>query len=62
MNLMRNHFIVNLLHSGVQFQEQRLLAIFEEDECAVTVTTARYREMLSSFILPKLEEINLGDV
>ena len=26
------------------------------------MTAARYREMLSSFLFPKLEEINLGDV
>ena len=35
---------------------------FEEDERAVTVTAARYREMLSSFLFPKLDEITLGDV
>ena len=35
---------------------------FKEDERAVTVTTALYREMLSSFLFPKLDKITLGDV
>ena len=35
---------------------------FEEDERAVTVTAVCYREMLSSFLFPKLDEITLDDV
>lgn len=35
---------------------------FEEDERAVTVNAVRYREMIETFFLPQLEEMELGDV
>ena len=35
---------------------------FEENERAVTVNAARYREMIEEFFLPHLEEMDVGDV
>lgn len=35
---------------------------FEENDRAVTVNSARYREMIEEFFLPQLEELDLGDV
>ena len=57
----------NLIGRGVTLSSNLNLAIigpyfFEDDERAGTVTAARYREMLSSFLFPKLYEITLGDV
>ena len=35
---------------------------FEENNRTVTVNCERYTEMIGEFFLPKLEEIDLGDV
>ena len=35
---------------------------FEENERAVTVNAARYREMIEEFFLSHLEEMDVGDV
>ena len=35
---------------------------FEENEDTVTVNAVRYREMITTFFLPKLEEMDIGDV
>ena len=35
---------------------------FEQNERAVTVNAARYREMIEEFFLPHLEEMDVGDV
>ena len=37
-------------------------SIFQKNEYVATVTSAHYREMSSSFLLPKLEEVNHSDV
>lgn len=35
---------------------------FEENERTVSVNAVRYREMITTFFLPKLQEMNIGDV
>ena len=56
--------IVSVLPFGAQYRRSGSLVLifFEENELAVTVNAARYREMIDECFLPHPEEMDVGDV